>query len=431
MSRIAYLMSHYPAVSHAFVLREIEALRREGVDVATISIRRARPEDLLAPADRREASTTHNILPTSARRLLRAHTRALLRAPGPYLSALGLALRTGSPGLRGRLWHLFYFAEGILLAEHCRAAGIDHVHAQFADSATDAAMLASHYLAAARPEERTTWSLAVHGSVEFYNVIAYGLRVKLARASFAVAISDFGRSQLMTLSEPERWEHIHVVRCAVDTVAFRPPAGRSASATGAEVLCVGRLLPGKGLTLLLAAVAALRRAGLDVRLTLVGDGPARAALEETARREGVAEHVRFLGALGQDDVREHYAHADVFCLPSFAEGIPVVAMEAMAMELPVVSTRIMGLPELIEEGVDGILIRPGRTDELTAALEGLIRDPATRARLGRAGRAKIEREYESARSARALRAALASEGILDAPPGGSRPRVDELPVPEL
>src|SRR5690349_4394876 len=137
MARVAYLMSHYPAISHAFVLREVEHVRAGGLDVATLSIHRAAPEDLLADADRRAAASTYSVRPTTVRELLGAHLEALVRSPRRYVSTLALALRTGAPGARERLWHLFYFAEAMILLRHCRRAGIAHVHAQFADSATD------------------------------------------------------------------------------------------------------------------------------------------------------------------------------------------------------------------------------------------------------------------------------------------------------
>lgn len=410
MARIAYLMSHYPAISHAFVLREVEHLRATGLEIDTLSIHHAADEELLSAGDRAAAATTASVLPTDARELVSAHLVALACAPRRYFSTLARALRTGTPGLRERLWHLFYFAEAVILLRHCRRAGIAHLHAQFADSATDVAMLVTHYRRGQRVDgQPCTWSLAVHGSVEFYNVDRHALTDKIEDAKFAVAISDFGRSQLMRLSDSSRWNHIHVVRCGVDLAVYEPPPGRSGSATAAEVLFVGRLLHGKGLSLLLEAVAELRRRGLDVTVTVVGDGPARAEVEAAAHSFGLSAHVRFLGSIGQDDLLARYGAADVFCLPSFAEGIPVVAMEAMAMELPVVTTRIMGIPELVEDGTHGLLVPPGRVDALIDALERLVRAPEERGRMGAAGREKVRADYDVARSARRMRSVLEAE----------------------
>jgi colanic acid/amylovoran biosynthesis glycosyltransferase len=410
MARVAYLMSHYPAISHAFVRREVEHLRLTGVDVDTLSIHRAAPEDLRSEEDTRAAATTVTVLPTSLARLAAAHFEALARSPGRYFATLRLALRTGTAGLRERLWHLFYFAEAMILLRHCRRARIAHIHAQFADSATDVAMLVTHYRRGQRVGGgECSWSLAVHGSVEFYNVERYALTAKLADARFAVAISDFGRSQLMRLSSADRWPHIHVVRCGVDPAVFAPPAERRNSSTAALILFVGRLLHGKGLSLLFEATAELRSRGLEIKVDVVGDGPARHGAEATARNLGLTEYVTFSGAASQEDLRARYADADLFCLPSFAEGIPVVAMEAMAMELPVVMTRIMGVPELVEDGKNGVLVAPGRADALAEAIEKLVRSPESRRIMGRAARAKVLADYDVARSAALMRSVLESE----------------------
>ena len=434
MSRVGYLMSNYPAVSHAFVVREIESLRDAGVEVHTLSIHRTDRTQLLAVADRAEADRTFNVLPIAVGSLLTAHLVAFARAPRRYLATLALALRTGAPGVRERIWHAFYFGEAMVVVRQVRRAGISHIHAQFADGATDVAMLVSHYLG-----DATSWSLAVHGSVEFYNVIRYGLATKLAHATFARAISDFGRSQLMTMTPPDRWSHIHVVRCGVNPDVYVPPAHRSASICHAEILCVGRLLPGKGLSLLLESAAALIASGLDVRVRLVGDGPARHALEHDVQRLGLAERVTFTGAIGQDQLVSVYEQADIFCLPSFAEGIPVVAMEAMAMELPVVTTRIAGVPELVEDRVDGILVTPGRVDELTEALHRLVVAPELRRRLGVAGRVKVRALYDVRACAMEMRAVLEREIGLRATGRESdmhAPRwqdlgIDDLAMPQL
>jgi colanic acid/amylovoran biosynthesis glycosyltransferase len=410
MAKIAYLMSHYPAVSHAFVLREIEHLRDTGLDVETLSIHRTDPAELLSEDDRRAATTTTSVLPTSFDELARAHLAALVRSPRRYLRTLSLALGTGAPGLRERLWHLLYFGEAMVLLRHCRRARIAHIHAQFADSATDVAMLIAQYRKGQSVDgQACTWSLAVHGSVEFYDVTRYAITEKLEHADFALAISDFGRSQLMRLSSSARWPHLHIVRCGVDPSVYAPPPSRSESDRAAEILFVGRLLHGKGLTLLFEAMAQLRARGLDVTATVVGDGPARDEIEGSRRRHDLTDHVRFLGSVGQDELRDQYARADIFCLPSFAEGIPVVAMEAMAMELPVVATRIMGIPELVDDGVQGLLVSPGRVDVLTEALDRLVRGPHERLRMGHAARQKVSKDYDVARSAAVMRSVLEDE----------------------
>lgn len=409
--RVAYLVGHYPAVSHTFILREVAELRRLGVDVRTISIHRAGEADLLSEADRREDASTFAVLPTSVPRLLSAHLRAFAAGPLAYLRTLAYALRTSAPGLRARLWRLFYFAEAMIAWGHCRTAGVRHLHAQFADTATDVALLVARFENArrgARARPPFGWSLAVHGPVEFYNVDQYALPAKLSAARFAVAISDFGRSQLMTLAPRDRWQDIHVVHCGVDPSVYVPPPARE-QRDPLTILTVGRLVPKKGLPVLLEALRDLRVRGLPVRLAVVGDGPARAEFEAHARTLGVADHVEFAGSVGQDEIRARYATADVFCLPSFAEGIPVVLMEAMAMELPVVTTTIMGIPELVADGVHGRLVPPGRPDRLADALaELLAATPEQRAEMGRAGRERVLAAFDVREEARRLQRAFAA-----------------------
>ena len=401
--RVGYLMSRYPAISHAFILREVAELRRAGVEVETMSIRATDPADLLADADRREHAGTFAVLPTSVPRLLRAHVAALARSPRSYAATLAFALRTSSPGLRDRLWRLFHFAEAMLVLGHCRRTGIRHIHAQFADVATDVAMLVAHYeQTRARSRDAFTWSLAVHGPVEFFDVERYGIPGKLEHARFATAISDYGRSQLMWFSDADRWPHLHVVHCGVDPSVYVPEQ-RSAPDDGiVTILTVGRLIRGKGLSILLEALRELRAKGVAVRLVVVGDGPARGDFEQLVRSLGLGDVVELAGAVGQDEIRRRYADADLFCLPSFAEGIPVVLMEAMAMELLVVTTAITGIPELITDGIHGLLVAPGRVDLLVAALERLIAAPQLRAEMGRAGREKVSAEFDVRASAQRL-----------------------------
>jgi glycosyltransferase involved in cell wall biosynthesis len=190
----------------------------------------------------------------------------------------------------------------------------------------------------------------------------------------------------------------------VDTARWKP-APREGDGATLRLLTVARLAPDKGLRLLLEAVARAVGEKLDVRLEIVGDGPDRAALEARAADLGLGARVRFAGAVGRDRIQERYLAADAFCLSSFAEGVPVVLMEAMALERPVIAPRVMGIPELVEDGVSGWLVAPGSVDALAAAIGRLAEtDPAARASLGAAGRERVRERYELADSARRLEA---------------------------
>jgi glycosyltransferase involved in cell wall biosynthesis len=209
----------------------------------------------------------------------------------------------------------------------------------------------------------------------------------------------------MAITDEARWSRFEVVHCGIDPARFAPVdrSGRD----GVEVLCVGQLLPRKGQRVLLDAVASLRDRGVDVRVTLVGDGPSRSALEAAVDALDLRDRVKLTGAVGQDDIRTLYDAADLFCLPSFAEGVPVVLMEAMAAGLPVVTTPIAGVPELVDAAT-GVLVAPGRADLLADALESLAADPERRVAMGRAGRAKVEAEFASSPNASRLRDLLAA-----------------------
>lgn len=412
--RVAYLTTRYPGVSHTFILREVEALRERGVEVETFSVRGPRPQDLRTEVNREAARTTFVFFSPRIGVYLRAHAAAA-RRPVDYLRILVAAHRYGEPGLRGRLLPLLWALEAIVLWHRCKASGTRHVHVHFAGAPPVVASLAVEFGRGGRlPSGCRSWSATIHGPVEFFD---QRLGTKLASASRVVCISDYARSQLMALLDEADWGKLLTVYCGLDAADFRAKMGaggrRNGTAGGAEgplrLLNVGRLVSLKGHAVLLDAMERLTDAGLDLRLTVIGDGPRRAALEKEATARGLLERVEWTGALGQDEVAARYAESDVFCLPSFAEGLPTVLMEAMLTELPVVSTRIAAVQELVEDGVSGLIIPPGRADALAQAIERLAADPALRERMGRAGRAKVEAEFDSAVSAAQLFAVFADQ----------------------
>jgi len=387
--KIGYLTARFPAISHTFIDREVRGLRRLGVDVVTLAIKRTDQAALLSQADHEAYATTWAIQPPDWRRLVGAHGRALSRSPHRYVFALALALRLSPGGLKRLLWQLFYFVEAISLWDHLERTDVRHIHAHFANVACGVAMLTTEY-----GGRGWTWSMTMHGSVEFYDVNEHGLPEKFRRAMFVVCISDFCRSQVNRNVEPERWDRFEVVHCAVDTEVFSPQHRIAAPAGPLRILTVGRLARDKGHVYLIEVVAQLVEAGRDVTLTLVGDGPERERLRALVAQLGLEERVVMPGAIGQDDIIEYYGRADVFCLPSFSEGLPVVLMEAMAMEIPVVASHVMGIPELVDDERTGLLVPPARVDALVAALERLQDDPELRTNLGVAARRKVVAEFE-------------------------------------
>ncbi len=403
--RIAYLTGTYPAVSHTFISREVAGLRKLDVDVHTFSVRRPQASQLLTEEARRSAASTPSIQPPHLMALVSSHRAAVSQAPVRYLRTLWLALRLSPGGWRATVWHYFYFVEAIVLWGWIQRRRIQHVHVHFANAATAIAMLCAEFGKA----DGTSWSFTMHGPTEFDNVDAFLLAEKVSRARFVVCISDYARSQLMKLTTPEQWQKLVVIRCGVDPGLFSPRTATDRT-TGdlVTVMCVGRLVPEKGQAFILEALSLLpAETARRIRTVIVGDGPECANLRRRAAELNGAE-VSFTGAVGEDRLRSLYADADIFCLPSLAEGLPVVLIEAMAMALPVISTRIMGIPELVTDRVHGLLVAPGRADQLAAALRELLDSEELRTSLGRAGRERVMDEYDIGRSVARLHKLYAS-----------------------
>jgi colanic acid/amylovoran biosynthesis glycosyltransferase len=390
LTRVAYLTSRYPHVSHTFIEREVSGLRTLGLSVLTCSVHRTVPADQLSDADRAAAASTVVLRDRGAFGTAWDNCLTLVARPVTYVKAAVLAVVGGPPGLKARTWQLFYLAQAASMWRICRRADIRHVHAHFANNAADIARLTA--VLGSTENDPWTWSFTMHGPTEFLDVSAFGLARKAREATFVCCISDFARGQLMGLVTPRRWPSLHVVHCGVDVAEYSPV--ERASRTGClRVLTIGRLVPEKGLGVLIDAVAELGRSGTSVEVTVVGDGTLRQQWMDRAQARGVGDSIRFVGALGRDEVRRWFDWADVFCLTSFAEGVPVVLMEAMACGLPVVSTRIAGIPELVEDGTAGVLVPPGRPDLVAAALRLLAPDPGLRTEMGLAGRRAVAERY--------------------------------------
>lgn len=397
---IGYLASEYPAVSHTFIRREIQALRRRGLEIRTFAIRRPARGAALGESDRGEEAATGYLLPASLVGVAGAHMRALARSPGNWLRALGVALRNRPPGARAALWSLFYFAEAGLLAESLRAARVSHLHVHFAHAAADVARAAC--ILAEIP-----WSLMLHGTADFEYPAVLTLADKLAAARFTVCASHFVRAQALRTIPPALWEKVSVVRCGVE---IPETVARPAGSPPLRAVCVGRLSAEKGHHGLLAALAQLRGLAPDVRVTLIGDGPLRGELESRARELGLDDSVEFAGARPEAEVLRAVAGADLFVLPSLMEGLPVVLMEAMALGVPVLAPHVAGIPELVTDERDGLLFRPSDWQGLTSQLRRLLTDTALRTRLALAGRARVTGEFAIDRAVEPLWKSFAGRG---------------------
>jgi glycosyltransferase involved in cell wall biosynthesis len=380
--KIAYLAGEYPAVSHTFILREVAALRAGGLDVVTASVRRTGPEHHRGPDEKAAAKDTFNIL-SSAKKpltLLRAQKRALTH-PKRYFRALFTAWKMRSPGFKAAAYQIFYFIEATVLADHMSKINVTHLHNHFTQGSCTVALLAAELT-------DIPFSISLHGPADFVDPKRWRLDLKIGGAKFVACISHFCRSQGMIHAHVDDWEKLKIVHCGVAPGLYGRDQEREA---GKTILFVGRLSGVKGVPVLLAAMPDILAAHPDARLVLVGDGPERARLEALAKPLGHAVH--FTGYQSQSEVAQLLADSDVFALPSFAEGVPVVLMEAMASQKAVVTTQIAGIPELVEDGTSGRIVAPGDQNALSTAIIDLLSDPARRQAFGVAGRKKVVADF--------------------------------------
>ena len=394
--RIAYLCNRYPAVSHSFVRREIAGVEASGHSVDRYTVRA--PTTLLDEDDRAEAGRTTAILAAGATGLLSALTVAALRTPRRLAGAARLALQGAGWSPAALVRHMAYLGEAAWLVRRFRAHPVDHLHAHFGTNPATVARLA-------RRLGGPPYSFTAHGPDEFDRPEALDLRGKVADARLAVGISCFGRSQLMRWSDPAHWGKLAVARCGVDArfLAVDPPPAPSAP----RFATVARLNAQKGLPLLIEAAALLRTRGRDFRLDIAGDGELREALAERIAEAALTEHVLLLGPLDGAGVRRLIEEARVFVLPSFAEGLPVVIMESLALGRPVIASAIAGTPELVDSAC-GWLVPAGSAEAVADAMEAAI-DASDEliAAMGREGRRRVAERHDAAANAGALVALIA------------------------
>lgn len=396
---VAYLINQYPKVSHSFIRTEILALESQGIEVRRIAIR-GWDAEIVDPLDSEERERTRYVLQGGPLPLMLAVAEAVLRRPVRFLSALRSAWFLARGGERGFLYHLVYLAEACLIFKWlARDEAVMHIHAHFGSNATTVANLV-------RSLGGPPYSFTVHGPEEFDKPLQWKLRRKIADAAFVVAITSFCRSQLFRWADTEDWVKIRVVHCALDprmvASTLTPLHSRD------TLVCVGRLCEQKGQLLLVEAVAALHARGVPVRLVLAGDGEMRASIEAAITALGLREFVTITGWVSAGEVQDLLDGARALVLPSFAEGLPVVIMEAMARSRPVISTYIAGIPELVRDRVDGLLVPAGDVGALAQAIEHVLAmDNVRLAEMGRAARERVLERHsdltEGGKLARLLR----------------------------
>lgn len=387
--RLGYLISEYPAISHTFISREIEGLRSAGVSVDTFSVRPP-ASSTQSTLDQKRIEETFYILPVSLVRLFKIHVRLCANRPKRYFETLRLALQHRVPGVRSFTWALFHFAEAIVLAHELERKQIHHLHTHFANSGANVGLIASYFL-------NIPWSLMLHGISETDYPAGVLLGAKIKAARFVACASCFMRAQAMRVVSPEHWPKLFIVRCALDLTEIPKRSDRNANRKP-RLISVGRLSPEKAHIGLLEAFSKMRRADIEAELVIVGDGPERERIKRKVDELNLQESVILRGRLSEEETLEEIASADVLVLASFMEGLPVVLMEAMALSIPVVATRVAGIPELVTENENGLLFCPTDWDELANKMKRLIEHPELWEKFGRAGRAKIESAYSIVRA---------------------------------
>jgi colanic acid/amylovoran biosynthesis glycosyltransferase len=407
--KIAYLVNQYPKISHVFIRREILAVEGEGFEVFRFAIRRS-ADVVIDSVDVEEAGRTHTLLDAGWPSLLQSALWAAAVHPLRFLESLLLAVSVGLRSDRGLARHLVYLAEACLLLRLVFREGIRHIHAHFG---TNSAMVAMLCRALGGP----SYSFTVHGPEEFDNAGTLGLRQKIRRAAFVVAITSYARSQLFRLCEFRAWPKIKVVRCGVDAQFLG--AAPAPMPERRRLLSIGRLCEQKGQMLLIDALAMLQREGRDIDLVLIGDGELRDDLERAITRHALVEKVRIVGWASSDAIRTALDDSCALVLPSFAEGLPVVIMEAFARARPVLSTFVAGIPELVFPGRNGWLVPAGSVEAIAAGMREILDTPRERLEaMGLCGREDARRLHDIQQVARDmathLRTAMTSQ------PGGSQ-----------
>ncbi|CAN5706416.1 glycosyltransferase family 4 protein [soil metagenome] len=396
--KVAYVVSRFPRLTETFVVDEAAAVLRAGADLDLYPLHRERATVVQPAAEALAPHVHHNRLVSPA--VLASQWWALRTNPKGYLGAAAAIVRHNLGSRRLLVGGVAAFPLAVHLARRFEAEGVDHVHAHFATHPAVVAYVANRVVG-------LPFSFTAHGSDLHRD--RHMLAEKVRRAAFVVAISEHNRQVVLDECGPEVGDRVVVVRCGVDRGRFTPVT-RERRRPGAPLAlgCVGTLHEVKGQTHLVEACRRLRAAGIDVSLTLVGGGPDRDALAEQARAAGLEAVVHFTGSLTHPEVRDVLEDVDVLVAPSVPtadgrrEGLPVVILEAMAVGIPVVASRLSGIPEAVVDGVTGLLADPGDVEGLVSALARLADEPGLAERLAERAAEVVAEEFDIDASARRL-----------------------------
>jgi len=399
--KILYLVSEYPKVSHSFVRREIQALESLGYEVTRVSIR-GWDLPLVDPNDIQERQKTVYVLAGGVLSLMRAAVKQALEGPAAMWRAAKLAWAMSRRAEKPLPYHLVYLLEATWIARHAEAHGCEHIHSHFGTNPAEVGCLVSAL-------SGIPHSFTLHGPDEFDHPQEFHLRAKVANSAFVATVSSFGRSQLLRWARHEDWPKVKVVHCGLDGTFLNDPP-RPVPAVP-RLTCVGRLSGQKGQLLLIDAAARLKAQGLAFELVLAGDGEMRQEIELHVKAHGLEQHVKITGWISAAQVKEELINSRALVLPSFAEGLPVVIMEAMALGRPVISTYIAGIPELVLDKECGWLVPAGDVSALAEAMHHcLTASPEELSLMGVASRERALQRHDIEVEAAKLAALFESHG---------------------
>ncbi|QTD54803.1 glycosyltransferase [Parasphingorhabdus cellanae] len=385
-TKIAYLVNQYPTISHTFIRNEILELEEQGFDVTRISVR-GWDAELADEADLAERSKTSYLLRGGLWPLVMGFIKMLFSRPGALLSACKLALKMGRASERPMMVHLVYLAEACMLFGKMREAGVTHVHCHFGTNATEVGMLCSAL-------GQTSYSFTVHGPEEFDKAHSLNLREKVKRARFVAAISAFGRSQIFRFAREQDWQKVNIIHCGlgsefINSTISNPPAAP-------HLVTVGRFAEQKGQIILIRACHLLAEKDVSFELTMIGDGEMRPQIEREIAQYGLEKSITLVGWKSGAEIREITGTSKALVVPSFAEGLPVVIMEAMAIARPIISTYVAGIPELVRDGSEGFLVYASDAEGLAGAMEQLLQlDDSALIEMGERARERVRERHNA------------------------------------
>lgn len=396
--KISYIIGTYPSFSTTFIDREIRMMRQWGLELHLLAIRQPVLHSALSQEQQLYQQEVIYLIPVKWLSFLGGHLCFLLTRPGTYLGTLLYLLTRPHSSFKDRLMTFLHFAEGVYAAHLLKKQSVNHLHAHFVDRAAIVALVSSRLL-------NVPYSLTAHANDIYVRPVL--LHTKISEAKFITTCTAYNEAYLLQTMGEELDGKLYLAYHGLDLTHYQPSSSQPRRDCPL-VLSVGRLTEKKGFPYLIAACRRLKDQGYDFTCDIVGEGPQRQELETLIAQLGLEDMITLCGAVPHEVVIEKYKKSTLFVLPCILskdgdrDGIPNVLLEAMAMQIPVVSTRHSGIPELVQDRVNGLLVSPNDVEALTDALAELLDDPDLRAQLGKQGQRKVVKDFDVEHNVRRL-----------------------------